>query len=327
MRRGEFIKLLGGAAAWSLTARAQQSSKHYRIGMLETVPSAHNVANMSAFRKGLQVLGYVEGKNFVIEYRSADGFPERFPQLASELVRLPVDIIVTRGTPAAQAAKAATTTIPAVIASSGDPVRVGLVVSLARPGENITGLSSFTTDLAEKRVELAKELIPVSRVALLGNMANPVIPPEWEQTKRAASAFGLEADLLDVRSKADIDRAFETAISRRVDAVFVGLDAVIQATYQLIIELAARNRLPTIYYSREFLDVGGLMSYGANYPQLYFRAAAFVDKIFKGTKPGDLPVEQPTKFELLINLKTANALGLTIPPSIMVRADEILWED
>jgi putative ABC transport system substrate-binding protein len=191
MRRREFIKLLGGAAVWPLTAHAQQSaSKLYRIGMLETVPSALNVANMSAFRKGLQELGYVEGKNYVIKYRSADGFPERFPQLASELVRLPVDIIVTRGTPATQAAKAATTTIPMVMASSGDPVRVGLVVSLARPGGNITGLSFFTTDLAKKRVYLTKELIPgISRVALLGNMANPVIPQDWEETKRAASVL------------------------------------------------------------------------------------------------------------------------------------------
>ena len=326
MRRREFIKLLGGAAVWPLTAHAQQSaSKLYRIGMLETVPSALNVANMSAFRKGLQELGYAEGNNYVIEYRSADGFPERFPQLASELVRLPVDIIVTRGTPAAVAAKSATTTIPVVMASSGDPVRVGLVASLARPGGNITGSSSVTTDPSGKRVELVKELVAgISRFAFLGNMGNPVVPKEWDETKKAASTFGLEADLLDVRGKADIDRAFETAISRRVDAVIVALDAVTIAICQLIVESAARNRLPTVSESREFVDAGGLMIYGVSYPQLYFRAATFVDKILKGAKPGDLPVEQATKLELVINLKTAKALGLTIPPSIMVGADEVI---
>jgi putative ABC transport system substrate-binding protein len=324
MRRREFIgSLIGTAIAWPVAASTQQpASKLYRIGMLEPVSSAFNAANLNAFRKGLLELGYVEGKNYVIEYRSADGVAERFPHFAAELVSLKVDVIVTRGTPAVQAAKDVTTTIPIVMASSGDPVGMGLVASLAHPGGNITGLSSFSTDLQEKRVELVKELVAgISRFALLGNMANPVIPRQWEETKRAAGAFGLEADLLDVRSEADIGRAFETALGLRVDAVIVAVD---RANLQLIVGLAARNRLPTLYGSREFVEAGGLISYGPTYPQLYFHAARLVDKIIKGAKPGDLPVEQPTKFELLINLKAAKALGLSIPPSIMVRADEVI---
>jgi putative ABC transport system substrate-binding protein len=328
MRRRDFISLISGAAAtipWPVSARAQQLvSKLYRIGILETVPSALNVANMSAFSKGLQELGYVEGKNYIIEYRSADGFPERFPQLASELVHLPVDLILTRGTPAALATRDATTTIPVVMAASGDPVGVGLVASLARPGGNITGLSSFT-HLAVKRVELMKELVSgISRLAFLGNMSSPVLPPEWEETKRAARAFGLVADLLDVHNDADIGRAFETALIGHVEAVIVGLDAVTQAHCQLIVDLAARNRSPTIYYSREFVEAGGLMSYGPSYPQLYFDAARLVDKIIKGAKPGDLPVAQPTKLELVINLKTAKVLGIIVPPILLERAEELI---
>jgi putative ABC transport system substrate-binding protein len=247
---------------------------------------------MNAFRKGLLELGYFEEKNYVIEYRSADGVAERFPHFAAELVSLKVDVIVTRGTPAAQAAKSATTTIPVVMAAIGEPLGVGVVASFARPGGNVTGSSAFNIELAGKRVELVKELIPgISRVALLSNMTNPVTPPQWEETKRAARSFGLEADFLDVRSEADIGPAFETAVNRRVDAVIVAGDAVTLANYQLIVDLAARNRLPTVYFSREFVDAGGLMAYGVSYPPLYFRAAAFVDKILKGAKPGDLPVE------------------------------------
>jgi putative ABC transport system substrate-binding protein len=314
-------------ATWPLTAHAQQPpSKLYRIGMLETVSPALNAANLNAFRKGLIERGYVEEKNYVIDYRSADGIAERFPQLAAELVRLKVDLIITRGTPATLAAKSATTTIPVVMASSGDPLGVGLVDSLAHPGSiNVTGFSTYSTELAKKRVELVKELIPgASRMALLSNMSNPVTPPQWEETKRSARSFGLEADFLDIPSDADIGRAFETALSRRVDAVIVGLDAVTQATYQLIVDLAARNRLPTVFGSREFVDAGGLMAYGVSFPPLYFRAAVFVDKILKGAKPGDLPVEQSTKFELVINLKTAKALGLTIPFAVLIRADEVI---
>jgi putative ABC transport system substrate-binding protein len=285
MRRREFVgSLIGTAVAWPLAASAQQpASKLYHIGMLETVSPALNAANLNAFRKGLMELGYVERQNYVIDYRSADGVADRFPQLAAELVRLPVDLILTRGTPATLAARDATTTIPIVMAASGDPLGVGLVASLAHPGRNITGLSTYLTELAVKRVELMKEVVSgISRVALLSNMSNPVIPSEWEATKRAARAFGLVADLLDVHNDADIGRAFETALIGHVDAIIVGIDAVTQAHCQLIVDLVARNRLPAVYSSREFVEAGGLISYGSSYPHRYFRAATLVDRLTRG---------------------------------------------
>ena len=293
--------------------------------MLETVSAALNAANLDAFHKGLQELGYIEGKNYVVEYRSADGAASRFPKLVDELVRMQVDIIVTRGTPAAQAAKAATATIPVVMAAIGEPLGVGVVESLAHPGGNVTGFSAFVTELAGKRVELAKEIFPGSlRVALLNNMSNAVIPPQWEETKKAARSLGIEAVLLDVRTAEDIVRAFETAVSQRVDVLLVGVDAVTQASRKNIAELAAKHRLPAVYASREFVDDGGLMTYGVSYPQLYLRAASLVDRILKGAKPADIPVQQPTKLELIINLRTAKALGLTIMQSILLRADEVI---
>jgi putative ABC transport system substrate-binding protein len=325
-RRGFICCLIGTAVAWPLAAQAQQpASTLYRIGMLETVPSALNAANMNAFRKGLLELGYVEGKNYVIEYRSADGFPERFPQLAAELVRLPVDIIVTRGTAAPLAARDATTTIPIVMAGSGDPLGVGLVASLAHPGGNITGSSSFGTELAAKRIELVTELLPgISRVGLLANMSNPAYPIIWKETKRAAEVLGVHADLLDGRNTSEIGRAFDAAVARQIAAIIVYTDTVMLTNRQLIVDLAARNRLPALYAGREFVDAGGLISFRVSNSNLYFRAASFVDKIFKGAKPGDIPIEQPTTLEMVINLKTAKALGITIPPSIMVRADEVI---
>ena len=268
-------------------------------------------------------MGYVEGRNLIIEYRSADGRAERFPDLTSELIRLKVDLIVTRGTPAARAAKNATETIPIVMATMGDPRAI--VASFARPGGNITGVTTFTTELTAKRIELLKELAPnFSRVALLHNMGNPAAPPEWEETKMAARSLGLQAELLDVRSQSDLGRAFELAARQHVDALLVGADGLTQLHQQEIIDLVARNRLPAAYAAREFVQAGGLIAYGVNYPDLYFRFATFVDKIFKGAKPGELPVEQPAKFELVINLKTAKALGLTIPRSLLLRADEVL---
>jgi putative ABC transport system substrate-binding protein len=327
MRRREFIGLLiGVAVAWPVAARAQRpASKLYRIGILETVPSALNVANLEAFRKGLLELGYFEGKNYVIEYRSAEGFPERFPQLASELVRFPVDFIVTRGTPAALAARDATSNIPVVMASTGDPVGVGLVASLARPGGNITGLSSFSTELAGKRIELVKELLPgISRVGLLANMSNPALSLSWEETKRVARELDLEAQLLDVRNASDVGRAFDAAVARKIGAIVVGLDTFTQVNCQLIVDSAAQTRLPALYPGREFVDAGGLMSFRLSFSKLYSRAASLVDKIIKGARPGDIPIEQPTTLEMVVNLKTADALGITIPPSVMVRADEVV---
>ena len=318
---------IGGVAsallAAPLAAHAQQAGKVFRIGILETIPAAQNAANLDALRKGLRELGYVEGRNLIIEYRSADGRAERFPELASELLRLKADLIVTRGTPAARAAMGATATIPVVMATMGDPR--AMVASFARPGGNITGVTTFSTELTAKRIELLKELVPnLSRVALLHNMGNPAAPPEWEETKTAARSLGLQAELLDVRSEGDLGRAFERAVRQHVNALLIGADGLTQLHRQMIVDLVARNRLAASYPAREFVEAGGLIAYAVNYPDLYFRFASFVDRIFKGAKPAELPVEQPTKFELVINLKTARALGLTIPQSLLVRADEVI---
>ena len=327
MKRRNFIALLGSVAVgWPLATRAQQSAgKIWRVGMLETISRQRNAANLAAFQRGLRELGYAEGQNLFIEYRSADGRAERFPDLASELVRLKVDVIVTRGTPAILAAKNATTVIPIVMAAIGEPLATGAVANLARPGGNVTGLSSFATELVSKRVELVKEMIPgITRIAGLFNMGNPVVPPEWEAAKAAALSLGIELNLLDVRNSQDLSRAFEPEIRRRADALLVSLDGFIQANQATILDLVARRRLPAMYPSREFVDDGGLLAYGVSYPPLYHRAATFVDKIFKGAKPADLPVEQPTKMELIINLKTAKALGLAVPPTLLVAADEVI---
>ena len=296
--------------------------KLYRIGILERTSTAINAANLDAFRQGLRELGYVEGKSFVIEYRSADGHDERFPALATELVRLKVDLILTRGTPAALAAKNATATIPVVITGVGDPVGQGVVASLARPGTNITGLSAAVTEIYPKRVQLLRELVPrAARIAGLFNMGNPALPPQWREVETAARSLGIEPQLLDVRKREDLEPAFDVAIRQRVDALVVGIETLTQANQGLIVDLAARRRLPAMYASTEFS--GGLISYGVNYPEMYRRAAMFADKIFKGAKPADLPVEEPTKFELVINAKTARALGLTIPPALRLRADRL----
>jgi putative ABC transport system substrate-binding protein len=321
MRRREALFLLGGAAVWPLTGHAQQAGKIYRIGILEPIPAARNAANLDALRKGLRDRGYVEGRNLIIEYRSADGQADRFRDLASELVRLKVDLIVTRGTPATTATINATGTIPVVMATMGGPGAI--VPSFAGPGGNITGVITFSTELTAKRIELLKELAPsLSRVALLHNMGNPAVPPEWEEVKAAALALGLQAELLDVRSADDLERAFELAVRHHVDGLVIGADGLTQMHQQSIVGLVARNRLPAVYPAREFVEAGGLIAYAVNYPDLYLRLASLIDKIFRGAKPGELPVEQPTKFELIINSKTAKTLGLTIPPTLLV--DEVI---
>jgi putative ABC transport system substrate-binding protein len=301
---------------------AQPRTKVYRVGILEAVPATQN-ANLEALRKGLREFGYVEGQNLVIEYRSADGRAERFPELAAELVRLKVDLIVARGTPATRATKDVTGTIPVVMATMGEPHR--LVASFARPGGNITGVTTFSTELTGKRIELLKELAPsLSRIALLHNMGNSAVPPEWEETKAAARSLGLQAYLLDVRNDDDLRRAFEQINRQHIEGLLVGADGLTQMYQQTIVDFAARRMLPAAYPAREFVEAGGLMAYALNYPDLYLRMANFIDKIFKGTKPGDLPIEQPTRFELSINLKTAKTLGLTIPQSVLIRADEVI---
>ena len=324
MKRREFIRLFGGAVvAATSSAHAQQPAKNRRIGILETISPALNIRNLDALRRGLRELGYIENQNYILEYRSADGDAERFPALADELVRLGVDLIVNRGTPAARAAKNATETIPIVMAAVGEPLGVGIVESLARPGGNLTGLSALVTELAGKRVELVKEL-GASTAALFHNMGNPIVPQQWEETKKAAQALGIEAVLLDVRTRDDILSAFEKASTHRVETLLVGIDGLIQVNRQLIVDLAAKQHMAAIYPSKEFVDAGGLMAYGVSYPDLYFRSAAFIDRIFRGAKAGDLPVEQPTKFELTINLKAAKALGLNIPPALLATADEVI---
>jgi putative ABC transport system substrate-binding protein len=291
--------------------------------MLETIPPELNRPNLDALRRGLQELGHIEGRNYILEYRSADGQPGQFPRLAAELVQIRVDVIITRGTPAAQAAKAATSTIPIVMAAVGEAL--GVVESLAHPGGNVTGMSAYTTGLAAKRVELLKELLPrTAHVAYLHNMSNPVARPQWEQTEIAARMLGIIPELYDVRSREDVSHAFDATIPKRIDAVVVGNDSITQENRSLIANLAARDRLPTVYGAREFVEAGGLMSYSVNYPQLYYGCARLVDKIFHGTKAGDLPVEQPTTFNLVINSKTANTLGLTIRESFLLRADEVI---
>ncbi len=306
-----------------LAVDAQRPEKLYRIGMLERTSTAINAANLEGFRQGLRELGYVEGKSFVIEYRSADGRDERFPSLAAELVRLKVDLILTRGTSAALAAKNATGTIPVVITGVGDPVGQGVVASLARPGANVTGLSTLVTEIYAKRVGLLKELVPGAvRLAALINMSNPASPPQWKEVERATRSLGLQAQLLDVRKPEDLGLAFDGAIRQRADALVVGLETFTQANQRVIVDLAAKHRLPAIYASMEF--AGGLVVYGVNYPEQYRHAASFADRIFKGAKPADLPVEQPTKFELVINTRTAKALGLTIPSSLLLRADQVI---
>jgi putative ABC transport system substrate-binding protein len=323
MNRREFIALLGGAAAWPLVARAERGEKIYRIGILEPVPAAQNAANLDALRKGLRDFGYFEGRNLAIEYRSANGQAERFPNLASELVGLNVDLILTRGTPATTAVQNATGAIPVVMVTMGGPGAI--VASFARPAGNITGVITFSTELTAKRVEILKELAPgLTRVALLHNMGNPAVPAEWDETKTAARSLGLEAELLDVRNDGDLGRAFELVVQQRIDGLVVGADGLIQMHQRSIVEWVTRNRVPAIFPAREFVEAGGLIAYAVNYPNLYFQLAAFIDKIFKGAKPADLPVQQPTKFELAINLNTAKALGLTVPPSLLARADEVI---
>jgi putative ABC transport system substrate-binding protein len=316
------LALLLSPLAAPLGVEAAQPEKLHRIGMLERTPAASNTANVEAFRRGLRELGYVQGEDFTIEYRSADGRDERFAALAADLLRSNVDVIVTRGTPAALAAKQATRTTPVIITGVGDPVRQGVVASLARPGGNITGLSAAVTDIYPKRVHLLKELVPrAARLAGLFNMGNPALPPQWKEVDKAARALGIETLQLDVRKVQDLEPAFEAAVRQHADALIVGIDTLTQANQQVIVELAARHRLPAIYASTEF--AGGLISYGVNYPEMYRRAAGFAHKIFKGAKTADLPVEEPTAFELVINPRTARALGITIPPALLLRADRL----
>jgi putative ABC transport system substrate-binding protein len=314
---------LAGAALAPFAAFGQ--GRVYRIGILETVSAEQNAANLEALKRGLRERGYIEGQNLQIEYRSAAGRSDRFPELVDGLLRSGVDLIVTRGTPAARAAKAATTTVPIVMAAIGEPLGVGVVASLAVPGGNVTGLSAFVTELSAKRVEILKDSFSsIERLGFMQNMGNPVSPPQWEATQMAARALAVSAELLDVRTAQDIKTAFDLIRERKLDALSVGVDALTQAEAGLIVKSAAHIRSITAYPAREFVEIGGLLSYGPSYPDLYYRAAGFIDKIFKGARAGDLPVEQPTKLELVLNLTTARQMGLAIPPTLLARADEVI---
>ena len=303
-------------------AEAQQPAKVRKVGVLR----ADSPPNLSAetFQQAMRDLGYVEGKNIFIEYRYAEGKVDRLPNLAEELVRLNVDVIWALG-PAVSPAKNATKTIPIIITHVSDPVGSGLVASLARPGGNITGLSGFGPELSGKRLELLKEVIlKLSRVAVFGNPTSPANAQSLREMERAVGELGMKLQYLEVQSPKEIEPALLAASKGRAQAVLINRTPVTAVHYARIAELAIKNRLPTMYPDREFVEAGGLMSYGPDYIYMYRRVAVYVDKILKGTKPADLPVERPTKFELVINLKTAKQIGLTIPPNVLARADEVI---
>jgi putative ABC transport system substrate-binding protein len=317
------LALAVGAA--TRPASAQQSGRIWRIGVLEATSQQLNVANLNALRAGLRSAGYVDGQNLIIEYRSADGRVERFAELAVELVQANVDLIVTRGTPAVVAAMNATKTIPIVMAASGEPLATGVISGLAQPGGNVTGFSAFTNELIPKRIELLSGVRPgLARIAFLQDMSNPVSQSQWEQFKSATQVLRIEAILLDLRRSEDLAGLFGVVAARNIEALVVGNDTVTHANRKQIVTGAREQQVPAIYATREFVDDGGLMAYAVSYADLYRRTALYVDKILKGAKPGDLPVEQPAKFEFVINAKTARALGLTIPPMIFARADEVI---
>ena len=307
-------------------AGAQQPTKIPRIGWLTGPSLASNSARIEAFRQGLRELGYVEGKNIVIEWRSAEGKLDRLPTLAAELVRLKVDIIVSGGLGPTRTAKEATITIPIVMTNDGDPVGTGIVASLARPGGNITGLSTLAPELSGKRLELLKEIVPkLSRVAVFRTSTQPGNAQMLREVELAAKAFGVELQYLDVLDPKDFATAFRAASKGRAQAVLMMVAGAVAAAHRTeIVDLAVKSRLPVMYNTAEFVEAGGLVSYGVNQTDLDRRAATFVDKILKGRKPADLPVEQPMKFEFIINLKAAKQIGLTIPPNVLVRANKVI---
>jgi len=305
-------------------AEAQQK-KLARIGFLSATSPSSLSARAEAFRQGLRELGYVEGQNIVIEWRFAQGKPDQVPRNAAELVRLKVDVIVTGGSTDTRAAKAATSTIPIVMAQESDPVGSGFVASLAQPGGNMTGLSTLSPELSGKQLELLKEVVPkLSRVAILGNSTEPGNAQSLRETQLAAGGFGVQLQYLEVQSPDDIETAFSAIKKERANAFIVLRNPVTGTHRKHIVDIAAKSRLPAIYANREWVDLGGLMFYGANIPDNWRRAATYVDKILKGAKPANLPVEQPTKFEFIINLKAAKHIGVTIPPNVLARADKVI---
>ena len=324
MKRRQFITLLGGAAAaWPLAARAQQG-KLPTIGFLGTATLSTMSFRVAALVQRMRELGWIDGRNVAIEYRWAEGRSERFTEIAAEFVRLKVDVIVTQGTPQTLATKKATATIPIVSVVMGDPVGNDLVASLARPGGNVTGFSIQTPDIAGKRLEVLREVVPgLRRVAFMGNIDNPIVPQELREVQVAAGALGIEVTTLEIRRAEDIMPSFE-ALKNRAEALYLASEGLVDANRLRVNILALGARLPTMWSTRELVEAGGLLAYGPSFPDLYRRAGDLVDKILRGEKPGDIPVEQPTKFDLVVNLIVAKALGLEVPATLLARADEVI---
>ena len=324
MRRRDFITLFGVATAWPLAARAQQAGKMPTIGLLGATTLLVESQRVAAFVQRLRELGWIEGRTVAIEVRWADGRTERFVEIAAEFVRLKVDVIVTQGTASVIAARQATAVVPIVFAGVADPVGTGLVTSLARPGSNVTGLSNQLVDLVGKRIEMLREILPGLRtLAIMANVGNPAPMLEMGEVSSMARTLGLEAATFEIRRAEDIAPAFD-ALKGRAGALYVCVDPLLNTNRVRINTLAQGARLPTMYGVREYVEAGGLVSYGPSMLNHYRRAADYVDKILRGTKPGDIPVEQPTKFDLVINLTTAKALGLTVPDTLLARADEVI---
>jgi putative ABC transport system substrate-binding protein len=318
IKRREFITLLG-AAAWPFAARAQQATRVARIGIIDDSPA------WDPFRQGLRDVGYQEGQNIAFEYRYANGLPTRLAEAAAELVDRRVDLIATFGTPQTQAAKQATTTIPIVMIAIGDPVGAGLVASINRPGGNITGNTILGPDVVGKRLQLLKEVVPsVSQVALLWNPDHASHPAQLAESRIAVQTLGMKLLLVAVRDSDEFDRAFATMMSEHIDAFLMTSDPLHRLNVEKIIDFLVKNRLPGMFQEREIVVAGGFMSYGASVPDLFRRGALYVHKILQGTKPTDLPVEQPVKFDLAVNVKTAKAIGLSVPESFLLRADEVI---
>ena len=323
--RSSAVLILTSLVLTCSPAEAQQPKKAPRIGFLVSASASSLAVRLDGFRQGLRELGYVERKNIVIEWRYAEGKLDRFPALAAELVRLKVDVIVTTGPIATRAAKQATGTIPIVMAFDDDPVGSGFVVSLARPGGNITGLSSLSPEMSGKQLEILKEIVPgLSRVGVIGDVTRPGNPQALREINVAADALRVQVQYIEVREPKDIEPAFRAVIKERADAALVLGGPVLVSHRSQVTDLAVKNHLPMIYRTLEYVEAGGLMSYGANPTDLFRRSATYVDKILKGAKPADLPVEQPKKFDLIINLKAAKAIGLTIPPNVLARADKVI---
>ena len=326
MDRRAFISgITGGLLAAPLVAEAQQAGRTYRIGFLGPAAERVYTDSLLSLRTGLRERGYVEGKNIVFEYRFAEDKYERLPDLAAELVRDKVDVIVVHSTPGTRAAKQATRTIPIVMVNVADPLGAGLVASLARPDGNTTGVSNIDVGLAAKRLELLKEVLPkLSLVGVLRNPSNPSGEPQFKETQAAARSLGIKIQLFDVQDRKELESAFSVMAKARADAFTVMGDPLVLSQQKSIANLATTKRLPSVFPRNENVEAGGLMSYGPTFADQFRQAATYVDKIFKGEKPGDLPVENPTRMYLVINLKTAKALGLTIPPSLLGRADQII---